>query len=1788
MSYSETTATGNRKKRGWKDPLTILALVVILTTGAFFRLVGSDWGENTFMHPDERFLLMVGSALEPVGSFSEYFDTANSSLNPHNRNFGFYVYGTLPMFLARYAVEAYYGQSGLVEMLTFGRALSALADILTVLLVFAIGSLLYGRAAGLLASAFMGLMVLHIQQSHFFTMDTFITFFTVLAIYFSVRVVTDSPKWKMQDPTVREESAEELQDRWEEVEEKESFQPEPSSPGGVSLHSFAPPIGSPRLSSSITRFASHPLFFLSIGFGTALGMAVASKLNAVPVAMMLPVAVGVYLLSLPSDRRWGLGAQLFWYLVLAAAVSILVFRIFQPYAFQGPGFFGMLPNQQWVNNIMEQRIQAAGDVDFPPAMQWARRPITFSFENMVIWGMGLPLGLLAWGGFLWMGWRILNGEWRSHLLLWGWTAFYFAWQSLQFNPTMRYQMPIYPTLAIIAAWAVVRLWKSPPSRVRFHKPLSLFLGISVLGATFAWAYAFSQIYIRPFTRVEASRWIFENIPGPINLPLQTGDGVYNQMLPFPYNALIRPDSPYQAGFLAHESGILEEVFLPRLQGSGLPFAGGDVTLVVSNAPYGEEPLATVYSHAAAGQHLSFYLDQPLHLDQNQSYYLTLTLPPGEGLVNLCGPLEISIQTPERIMRESIPGFEGCLSYGQLPFTTSFSIPTQGIVDEFSLDRVEEIAFQISDRTLEFTIKRQGETEILASASASSTFSGEEGEAGFSLIMDTPIQIHEGEYYEVLFQLHGGPGALSLQGGAVANEGDWDDGLPLRLDNYDPYGGIYQPGLAFHMYMDDNPEKLDRFLRVLDQSDYIVISSNRQWGSLPRIPERFPLVTTYYRNLLGCPLEQTIEWCYRVAEPGSFQGNLGFELVQVFQSDPSIGPIRITTQFAEEAFTVYDHPKVLIFHKTEEYDPGRVQEILGEVDFSRVIRVTPKRASSHPADLMLPVERLVEQRVGGTWSEIFDTQALQNRSQPVGVLLWYGAIFLLGLAAYPLVRLGLSGLPDRGYPLARIAGLLLLSFLTWTAGSLRIPFNQGTVAAAFLVILISGAALAYVQREGLRRDWRERRSHFLVIEGLFLGFFLFGLFLRLANPDLWHPYFGGEKPMDFAYFNAVLKSTTFPPYDPWFTGGYLNYYYYGFVLVGVITKLLAIVPAIAINLILPTIFAMIAMGAFSIAWNLYTAGRRLEDDEGKAGLTIKLSHYLVGLAGALFMVVLGNLGTVRMILLGFQRLAAPGGVVDEAGPITRLIWMVQGFGQAVTGSSMPYARHEWYWNPSRVMAPGDNAITEFPFFTVLYADPHAHLFALPVALLALGFAVSVLLSRVRFKSALEWAGALFLGGLAIGALYPINLSDIYTYLPLGMAALIYTTWRYYQPGEGEFLNGMAPVTRRVVIMVSAVLLLVGLAFLLYQPYRSWYGQGFSSVVPWTGIRTPTGSYITHWGLFLFVFISWLAWETREWMANTPLSALRKLTPYKAAIQVAALFLILAVGILLYMGVHIAWMALPLAAWAGLLLLRPGMPDARRAALFLIGTGLAITVMVELIEVQGDISRMNTVFKFYLQAWTIFAVSAAAAVGWMAASLHRWSQGWRLAWQVPLTVLIFSGALYTLLGGMAKVTDRMSPQAPNTLDGMAYMRYSTYDNLGTLVDLDQDYHGIRWMQENVAGSPTIVEASSGGNQYRWFSRYSIYTGLPGVVGWEWHQIQQRLLAHFNWPVDRGREIDQFYRTLDVQEAVQFLNKYDVSYIILGQVERGAYPGPGLEKFSEQDGILWQEVYRDRDTVIYEVIG
>ena len=227
--------------------------------------------------------------------------------------------------------------------------------------------------------------------------------------------------------------------------------------------------------------------------------------------------------------------------------------------------------------------------------------------------------------------------------------------------------------------------------------------------------------------------------------------------------------------------------------------------------------------------------------------------------------------------------------------------------------------------------------------------------------------------------------------------------------------------------------------------------------------------------------------------------------------------------------------------------------------------------------------------------------------------------------------------------------------------------------------------------------------------------------------------------------------------------------------------------------------------------------------------------------------------------------------------------------------------------------------------------------------------------------------------------------------------------------------------------------------------------------------------------------------------------------------------------------------------------------------------------------------------------MWGVAAAAALAWpvlwpgtgLAPRLQQWRQG-RGVWLGILAVLLFCAALYPPLATSAKLRDRFDPNLGPSLDGWAYMSTARYsDPNGQAYDLKWDLEAIRWMLDNVVGSPVILEGHT--PEYRWGGRYSINTGLPAVLGWNWHQRQQRAAANDQEVWKRADDVAAIYNTPDVDLAELLLAKYGVRYVVVGPLERTYYDAMGLEKFERMvgEGTL-RLVFRNEGVIIYEVVN
>jgi len=1655
------SATAEQPASRRLESYAVVFLLFILLVGAYFRFTGLNWDDGTHLHPDERFLTGVAAALQPVSDPLAYLRTSESTLNPYNAGFGFYVYGNLPMTVTRYVAEwvsqlcngfegvctrAYSGYDG-VHLV--GRALSGLIDLVAVAFTFLIGRRLYDWRAGLLAALLLALAVLPIQQSHFFTMDNWSAAFATVAMYFAVRASEDARR-----------------KRW------------------------------------------------WLLFGLFLGFAVASRINVALLALMAVVASIIWLarrsagqstvdyVASPGGNR-DLQTIVIG-LLIAGLASIITFRLAQPYAFADSALAaetaaaaGENPsvllqalqasvglNPQWVSNMVEIQGQQSPEASFPPALQWTdRTAIVFPWTNMVLYGMGLAAGLMAWFGFFWAAWRILRArpDWYAHLLPVAWVTLYFLFTATRWVKSMRYLLPVYPILLLLAGWAMVELWKRAGEHRTRRAAVAGLTGL-VLLSTLLWANAFVEIYRQPLTRVAASRWMYENVPTAATLVYQVDGETRELQLPSKGFTLTPGATP--GTFLYFETPADAQLLGVRLN----------------------------------------YLTDPVGGADSEQLRVTLLDATGEPVASGLA--------------------EGVLSE-----------------DERSL-------FVEMDRAT-----------LMGGESVSLNISLEAGDA------------------------------VQADTSRIVNE-HWDDLLPVNIDGKNSYGSYYTEvtgGQRPITWPDTNEEKRQAMYDWIDEADYIALSSQRALWSTPRLPLTYPLNVRYYEAL--------------------FNGELGFELIGQFHGDINIGPLYISDTggkigwgglpqigwpppgdlAAEEAFSVYDHPPVWIFRKTEAYDPAAVRDLLGSVDLSETVVMNPGQATSAPNGLLLTPEARALQQANGTFDSLFNPDSLLARNSAVATLIWWLAVVLFGWLTFPLAFAVFRGFPGRGYALSRMLGILLVSYFGWLAASLGwLANSRGTLALGVLLLLLTSVLLYFKQRQAIN-DWlRQNLAYIAFVELFAVAFFLLALIIRLGNPDVWDVIWGGEKPMDLSYFNAVLKSTTFPPYDPWFAGGYINYYYYGFVFAGVLTKLLAIPPAVAYNLILPMLFSFTALGAFSIAYNLAMIQnlRRGRPEPGAEALgealplgkklrrALPRGPIVAGVAAAAFCVLLGNLAEVGLLLESWQR-TSDLVIGNGVGALNALARTVDGaFKVMLAGHTPPIGTGDWFWTASRAINanPGEAApITEFPFFTFLYGDLHAHMISLPLTLLALAWSVSLVLGTARFRAlpALKgWHfGLVFVtGGIAIGVLRATNTWDWPTYLFIGCLAVTYAVIararRFDRHVAGEAL--------------LQVLLLIALSTITFWPYIRDYGAGYESISLWGGSYTYLANYLVIFGLFLFIVITHLGREFRAWTAEWTMSDLVGWRRFSRLVMVSLILYVLLLIVFVLRGYWILPVALTLTIAAGLLGLRAGLPVERRVVLILISSALGLTALVEVVVLDGDVGRMNTVFKFYMQVWTMLSIAGGVALVWAwPAVSHEWGRGKRRVWQAALVLLLVSAALYPLLATRAKWQVRMTQEAPNSLDGMAFMQYASYgdtaaDGSPRTIPLRHEYDALRWMQDSIKGSPVIVEAHSG-NPYRSIAgRVAMYTGLPTVIGWDWHQRQQRATVPDTLVWNRVNDVRALFDTADIEQALRILNKYGVQYVYVGELERTYYLPAGIDKFEQMVALgHLQKVYENEGVSIYQVL-
>ena len=858
-------------------------------------------------------------------------------------------------------------------------------------------------------------------------------------------------------------------------------------------------------------------------------------------------------------------------------------------------------------------------------------------------------------------------------------------------------------------------------------------------------------------------------------------------------------------------------------------------------------------------------------------------------------------------------------------------------------------------------------------------------------------------------------------------------------------------------------------------------------------------------------------------------------------------------------------------------------------------------------------------------------------------LWWVLLQLFGLVALPLAFSLFTHLPDRGYTLARPLGLLLSGYLLWMGGTLG--FWENGISATLVVLALVGGvgwwlyAVRLKQGDISLRAWARDHAAYIVFVELLFGLALLGwTIFKAHNPDI--ETTGGEKWMEIAFVNATLRSERFPPQDPWLSGYGISYYYFGYVLMAMVTHLSGLPATTAYNLFVPALFALTLSGAFGLVYNL-VAVRQREDGHGRSGQPRQWMGMFYGLVGAVFVGMMGNLE-------GFLEVLHSRGLL----PASFWYWLdIKDINVAplLEGGWIP-TRFMWWWRASRVIhdcslqglatgncnPPGGDweVIDEFPFFSFLLGDVHPHVLALPFVLLGLGLILNAfiraeVLAEEHGTSAKATTGLaqrltrlvhevfggwleFILVAVCLGGLGFLNTWDFPIYLAIMSVAI-----------------AAARAQRSTSWASEALIMGVGLGLLgvgLYGPFYIGFQSQASGFLPNLFNPTKVQQFLVFFGPFLFAIGSYLALISSQLGWHFHWGRLPSLLlAVLVAPVVAMLTMVVTAGISpslrpyvdgilhepyihsltgqpsisslvflalrFHLGNPLTWLLLSgLLIWIALIWPshRPASHNSITASsssdrfvLLLVGVGVLLPLVVEFVYLRDNFGiRMNTVFKFYYQAWILFAIAAAYGVWAVHAHfIHArtptgsgkhgipWQPVLCGLWGLVMICLVLAGLTYPVLSVPSRVA---LYEGEPYLDGMEWLS-RVYPN---------DYAAIRWLQNNVHGEAVILETP--GDRYAaydYVGRVSALTGLATLLGWGNHEHQWR--GSYEIPARREPDIEVLYDGLDTSRTIALLDQYHITYVYVGELERKRYHANGLAKFEQ----LMEAIYRQGDIVIYQ---
>jgi YYY domain-containing protein len=843
---------------------------------------------------------------------------------------------------------------------------------------------------------------------------------------------------------------------------------------------------------------------------------------------------------------------------------------------------------------------------------------------------------------------------------------------------------------------------------------------------------------------------------------------------------------------------------------------------------------------------------------------------------------------------------------------------------------------------------------------------------------------------------------------------------------------------------------------------------------------------------------------------------------------------------------------------------------------------------------------------------------------------------LGIIFLPLTITIFHNLPDRGWAFSKAIGLAVLAFCVWLPLVCLqfLPFSRLFIFGVFL-LLVALNVLGFLRvRKTLLKVISSHFVYILATELIFFGMmFLLGL-LRSYDPSI-RNY---EMFMDEGFLAVIMRSPHLPPNDMWYAGQAINYYYYAHYNIGMLAKLLGQVPSVAFNTGICMFFGLTAVNLFGVTSNIVAwAQHRRRHRQSDSARNQRPDRVLPAMAGAipfgiltiLLGLVLGNLAATQTWwqshgdLPDYYWFNASRVVINTINEFPAFSFLLSCFHAHVLTLAFTILGIGLIFNLFlEAKGQGFSAFGRgwrMPLTLVMTAIVIGSLYAMNgwdyPTYLALGLVCLVLQQWLAHGSRFSWDLVLdvftvcaALGALSFFLFAPFYLNFVSPAQGLGLVMasdrtpladelLIYGVFAFIFI---SFLLASFFHRRPVSRVVAAAAAVQGTTSVL-SPEESGAlaSEPESAPVALTQVQQAPAEatpLLASAQSEVQVFV-----DEDEQVSVTDLDVVTDEEEHKTAPLSSPGFgwrdprfiglvvtLVVAIGCLLILKNSVTFVVTGGLAAMGAILVLYHLKDRERSFVLLLGAvACALVAFCEIIFLKDvfvdQVPRMNTVFKFYFQAWALLSIVGGAGVYFVLDALRpvltlpRSSRQMyslsRVAWFVALLAVLALGAVYPLTAPAQRYSD--FTQRDTSLNGLDYM--ASYD--------PPDYAAINWINSHITGDPVMVEAI--GADYSDYGRISIFTGLPTIMNWEGHEWQWRV----NWVNKGTNSADFFQRPNDVksiytdtsqQDVLNLMARYNAQYLYVGPLEQVTYVGANLQRF----GSFMHIVYQQDGVTIYQV--